>query len=268
MPLAMQRGSASTYFAQDALSSVTSLTDQTGAVTGRYRYDTYGQITATSGAATSPYTYTGREWDSETGVYDYRARQYDPTTGRFLSEDPVASVNGYVYTNGNPVLFVDPAGTNTLNEAQEVPILGQILMGATIGGVSRVLRCGWDTREVVEEVLKGAGGGLLGGVVGKVVYAKLGGMAGGGVAQQRFNARLNLFVANMIGAGLSVMLSDALTGDFDPFTDVTSGASAGAAAAAIAGSTLPVSLLAVASGLLGAVGVEAGRAGPGGPSGC
>ena len=30
------------------------------------------------------YTYTGREWDKETGLYYYRARYYDPMDGRFI----------------------------------------------------------------------------------------------------------------------------------------------------------------------------------------
>lgn len=48
-PLAMQRAGAASFFAQDALSSVTSLTNSAGAVSSRYSYDTYGQIKSTSG---------------------------------------------------------------------------------------------------------------------------------------------------------------------------------------------------------------------------
>lgn len=58
-------------------------------------------------------SFTGKEWDPETGLYYYRARYDDPTTGRFLSEDPVgfaASTNHYVYVQNNPVLFTDPTG--------------------------------------------------------------------------------------------------------------------------------------------------------------
>lgn len=58
----------------------------------------------------SPFLFAGRPWDSETGTYNNRARQYDPTTGRFLSEDPLAADNLYRYGNNNPGSFTDPTG--------------------------------------------------------------------------------------------------------------------------------------------------------------
>lgn len=51
-----------------------------------------------------------------TGLTHLGAREYDPTTGRFLSVDPVADlkdpqqINGYAYSNNNPVTFADPDG--------------------------------------------------------------------------------------------------------------------------------------------------------------
>lgn len=41
-------------------------------------------------------TYTGREWDKETGLYYYRARYYDPIEGRFISKDPIGFAGGDV----------------------------------------------------------------------------------------------------------------------------------------------------------------------------
>ncbi|MFD2691347.1 polymorphic toxin-type HINT domain-containing protein [Streptomyces phyllanthi] len=54
--------------------------------------------------------------EDPTGLTHLGAREYDPTTGRFLSVDPVADlkdpqqVNGYAYSNNNPVTFSDPDG--------------------------------------------------------------------------------------------------------------------------------------------------------------
>ncbi|MFJ8543496.1 RHS repeat-associated core domain-containing protein [Streptomyces sp. NPDC093586] len=51
-----------------------------------------------------------------TGLTHLGARDYDPVTGRFISADPVADlkdpqqINGYAYSNNNPVAFADPDG--------------------------------------------------------------------------------------------------------------------------------------------------------------
>ncbi|MDC1174184.1 RHS repeat-associated core domain-containing protein [Bacteriovoracaceae bacterium] len=64
------------------------------------------------------YSYTGREFDSESGFYYYRARVYDAHIGRFLQKDvhngiaigPKTIINKYIYVLGNPVRFIDPSG--------------------------------------------------------------------------------------------------------------------------------------------------------------
>lgn len=54
--------------------------------------------------------------EDPTGLTHLGARDYDTTTGRFISVDPVADlkdpqqVNGYAYSNNNPVAFADPDG--------------------------------------------------------------------------------------------------------------------------------------------------------------
>ncbi|MBI3572571.1 MAG: RHS repeat-associated core domain-containing protein, partial [Candidatus Kerfeldbacteria bacterium] len=62
----------------------------------------------------NPYTYTGREWDAETGFYYYRARYYEPKVGRFLQQDPIelegGDLNFYAYVRNNPVNYKDPMG--------------------------------------------------------------------------------------------------------------------------------------------------------------
>ncbi|GAA4887159.1 polymorphic toxin-type HINT domain-containing protein [Streptomyces coeruleoprunus] len=51
-----------------------------------------------------------------TGLTHLGARDYDPITGRFVSADPIADlkdpqqINGYAYSNNNPVTFADPDG--------------------------------------------------------------------------------------------------------------------------------------------------------------
>jgi RHS repeat-associated protein len=112
-PLAELRSSASGYYEQDGLGSVTSLSGITGTLANSYTYDTFGNLTVSTGTLTNPFQYTARDYDSETGLRYYRARYYDPQTGRFIGEDPVkfgAGINFYEYVENSPVVFGDPLG--------------------------------------------------------------------------------------------------------------------------------------------------------------
>jgi RHS repeat-associated protein len=60
-----------------------------------------------------PYQFTGRQYDSETGLYYYRARYYNAEIGRFLQPDPIGYYDGmnlYTYAGNNPVVYTDPMG--------------------------------------------------------------------------------------------------------------------------------------------------------------
>src|ERR1700676_3410037 len=83
-PLAMLRSATTSYYEADGLGSVTSLSNSAGTLAQTYTFDSFGKQTATSGSLTNPFQYTGREFDSETGIYYYRARYFDPSAGRFL----------------------------------------------------------------------------------------------------------------------------------------------------------------------------------------
>jgi RHS repeat-associated protein len=112
-PLAELRSGTSSYYEQDWIGAVTSLSNSAGALTNTYTYDSFGKLTASTGTLTNPFQYTAREFDPETGIYEYRMRYYDPGVGRFLSEDPIQFGGGedfYAYTHNNPVRYFDPSG--------------------------------------------------------------------------------------------------------------------------------------------------------------
>jgi RHS repeat-associated protein len=109
--LAVDDGTAVSYYHADGLGSVVRMTNAAGAVTLTRQYDAWGNIEA--GAGEPGYAFTGREWDPEIGLYYYRARYYSASLGRFISEDPIglaAGPNRYSYVDGNPVVFSDPSG--------------------------------------------------------------------------------------------------------------------------------------------------------------
>jgi RHS repeat-associated protein len=113
-PLAMLRSSTTSYYEEDGLGSVTSLTDITGALAQTYTYDSFGNTATSTGTLRNNFQYTAREFDSETNLYFYRARYYDPSAGRFISGDPIGfngGVNFYAYVYNAALSFVDPTGT-------------------------------------------------------------------------------------------------------------------------------------------------------------
>jgi RHS repeat-associated protein len=119
-PLAMLRAGATSFYEADGLGSVTSLTNAAGALAQTYAYDSFGKLTASSGSIINPFRYTGREFDSTTGLYYYRARYYDPSTGSFVSEDPIRWFSGtadFGYVQNDPADLVDPLGLRASKSA-------------------------------------------------------------------------------------------------------------------------------------------------------
>ena len=108
-------------------------------VVEHYVYSPYGAVTiyapdwsATRAESAFDNTtlYTGREFDSETGLYYYRARYCHAELGQFVSRDPISywgGINLYEYVGDSPMARTDPNG------------LGPIWPNGTpVGGTIRV----------------------------------------------------------------------------------------------------------------------------------
>jgi RHS repeat-associated protein len=138
--LAKVEGGVASYYVADHLGSIVQVTDASATVTLTRQYDAWGN--PIQGATTSGNAFTGREWDSETGLYYYRARYYDPKVGRFLSEDPMRDGNSsYSYVGNNPVSYVDPLGLIRIRIKWTVE---QWPVGRTIPGPVAIT---WECRE-------------------------------------------------------------------------------------------------------------------------
>jgi RHS repeat-associated protein len=113
-PLSELRSGTTSYYEQDGSASVSSLSNPAAILVSTYTYDSFGKLSASSGALTNPFQYAAREFDSETGIYEYRARYYNPTFGRFISEDPIGFFGGdanvYRHVWNSPTNFTDPIG--------------------------------------------------------------------------------------------------------------------------------------------------------------
>jgi RHS repeat-associated protein len=101
---------AQTYFQYDGLGSVTDLTDSAGNSVDSYSFDVFGTIRTQSGSSPHYWLFTGEQRDGDSGLYYLRARYYDPSTGRFVTQDPIPSLNRYPYVGNNPVNAIDPYG--------------------------------------------------------------------------------------------------------------------------------------------------------------
>ena len=94
-------------------------------MTYRAEFDPYGKLLYEWSATPNLNTkkFTGYERDAGSGLDYAQARMYSSEWGRFLSPDPKGlaaanqnspmTLNRYSYTNGNPVNFVDPDGTDS-----------------------------------------------------------------------------------------------------------------------------------------------------------
>jgi RHS repeat-associated protein len=113
-PIAVTKAGSTFFYHQDGLGTVTELTDANGAVAKAYAYDAYGNIVDQTGTVEQPYTYTGHEFDTESGLYHARARFYDSMVGQFFQKDSRGldrgELNLYQYVLDNPVNLDDPLG--------------------------------------------------------------------------------------------------------------------------------------------------------------
>jgi RHS repeat-associated protein len=113
------------WYLTDHLGSVKSVTDDTGSVVFQADHLAFGQRYGESSTAPNFdewHSFTGKEFDPDTGLYYFNARWYDQETGRFISEDPMRDPNNpnlYSYCANNPLNLIDPTGTVAIIDDDE-----------------------------------------------------------------------------------------------------------------------------------------------------
>ncbi len=97
----------------DHQGSIRDLVNNNGTDSGNHVvFDSFGKVL--SGTLGTRFSYTGQEYDADTGLYYYNARWYNPGTGKFMSKDPIGfaagDTNQYRYVGKGSASFVDPSG--------------------------------------------------------------------------------------------------------------------------------------------------------------
>ncbi len=119
------------FYHPDHLGSSSYITDADGKLYEHLEYFPFGEtwVEESSNTQRTPYLFTSKELDEETGLYYYGARYYDPRTSVWQSPDPALGdyldgfPNGgvyeplnlgvYTYAYHNPVIYTDPDGAVT-----------------------------------------------------------------------------------------------------------------------------------------------------------
>jgi RHS repeat-associated protein len=115
------------------LHTASEISDPNGNVVEWVTYDAYGApaildeagSSVSQSAVGSPFLFTGREFDPETGLYYYRARVYSASLGRFLQRDPagfMSGLNAYEYCESSPATLVDPSGLYPQGDQRNTPL--------------------------------------------------------------------------------------------------------------------------------------------------
>jgi len=103
------------FYHPDHLGSSSFITGATGEPTQHLEYLPFGELFIEERSTwNTPYKFSGKELDDETGYSYFGARYYDPNISIWLSVDPMADdrswVSPYSYCQNNPIARIDPTG--------------------------------------------------------------------------------------------------------------------------------------------------------------
>lgn len=109
------------FYHPDHLGTSNYISDTNGKLYEHLEYFPFGEgwVEENSNTQRTPYLFTAKELDEETGLYYFGARYYDPRTSVWQSADPIdrfnprsptIGLNLYQYALHNPVRLIDPTG--------------------------------------------------------------------------------------------------------------------------------------------------------------
>ncbi len=127
-------GGQTRWFLTDQVGTVRDLVANSGVALNHYNYDSFGRLLSQSNPAVmNEILFTGREFDTASGLGYFRARYYHPGLARFGQEDPFSPM-AYAYVDNQPLTATDPLGffglsglTVSMRAAQGLTPIGALL---------------------------------------------------------------------------------------------------------------------------------------------
>ncbi|EUJ42081.1 RHS repeat domain-containing protein, partial [Listeria rocourtiae] len=177
--MAMKVGAKTIFYHYNAHGDVIALTNEAGEMVAEYSYDAWGNVLqateTTNEAKQNPFGYAGYTYDKEIGMYYLMARYYNPEQGVFISLDPdpgdeddPITMNGYIYTDNNPVMRIDSDG----HAWQYLAAAG---IGAAVGATKYYL---WNKARGKKVTWKGAGKAAFRGAISGLSWTGAGRILG------------------------------------------------------------------------------------------
>jgi RHS repeat-associated protein len=117
------------YLGKDVMGSVRGISNDYGLLEDRYEYDAFGKPYKGDLNNGMNMGYTGKPYDTTTGMYNYGYRDYQPETARFTTVDPIRDgANWFAYVNNDPVNWVDLWGlsaSDPKNQTNNLPSVSE-----------------------------------------------------------------------------------------------------------------------------------------------
>jgi RHS repeat-associated protein len=167
----VEPGAVVHYYFANHLGSASVVTSSTGVIQDESDFYPFGGERVVTDTDPNAYKFTGKEWDTESGLDFFIARYYSSGYGRFLSPDlPFAdqekenpqSWNLYSYVQNNPLVSIDPNGRGTVSflfKVAKAAWKGESVR-AQISAVKQQVSTVFDSSKPLADRLEAVGGAL------------------------------------------------------------------------------------------------------------